>query len=74
MCKNTGSTLELDKLKEQLNASLVENNVIKSNLRNDELQIKTLNEEFQCQLNDMKKVLENQNNQCLIRVEKLQDT
>lgn len=68
------STLELDKLKEQLNAALVENNVIKTNLRNDELQIKTMNEEFQSQLNDMKKVLENQNNQCLIKVEKLQDT
>ncbi|CAI6360530.1 unnamed protein product [Macrosiphum euphorbiae] len=68
------STLDLDKLKEQLNAALVENNVIKTNLRNDELQIKTMNEEFQCQLNDMKNILANQNNQCLIRVEKLQDT
>ncbi|XP_016662205.1 interaptin isoform X2 [Acyrthosiphon pisum] len=68
------STLDLDKLKEQLDAALVENNVIKTNLRNDELQIKTMNEEFQFQLNDMKNILENQNNQCLIRVEKLQDT
>lgn len=68
------STLDLNKLKEQLDASLVENNKIKTNLKDYELKIKSMNEDFQWQINDMKNELENQNNQCVLRVEKLQDT
>jgi len=68
------STVDLDKLKEQLNAALAENNIMKTNLRNEELKIKSMNEEFQHQINDMKDILENQNNQSILKVEKLQDT
>ncbi|KAL5245443.1 hypothetical protein ACI65C_012853 [Semiaphis heraclei] len=68
------STVDLDKLKEQLNAALAENNIIKTNLRNEELKIKSMNEEFQHQINDMKDILENQNNQSILKVEKLQET
>ncbi|KAF0772968.1 putative leucine-rich repeat-containing protein isoform X1 [Aphis craccivora] len=68
------STLDLNKLNEQLKAALADNNTVETNLKKSELQMKTLKEEFQCQMNDMKNVLENQNNQCIIKVEQLQKT
>ncbi|XP_027840644.2 putative leucine-rich repeat-containing protein DDB_G0290503 isoform X2 [Aphis gossypii] len=68
------STLDLNKLNEQLKVALADNNTIETNLKKNELQMKTLKEEFQCQINDMKNVLENQSNQCIIKVEQLQET
>ncbi|XP_026816306.1 putative leucine-rich repeat-containing protein DDB_G0290503 isoform X4 [Rhopalosiphum maidis] len=68
------STLNLNKLNEQLNVALADNNTLETNLKENELQMITLKEEFQCQINDMKNELENQNNQCIIKIEKLQDT
>ncbi|XP_025202114.1 putative leucine-rich repeat-containing protein DDB_G0290503 isoform X2 [Melanaphis sacchari] len=67
------TTSDLNKLNEKLSVALADNDIIETNLKKNELQMKTLKEEFQCQINDMKNVLENQNNQYIKKVEKLQD-
>lgn len=66
-------TLDFNELNDQLNTVLTEKNVIDTNLKLSDMHMKTLNEDFQHQINDMKNLLENQNNLCITKVDKLKD-
>lgn len=70
-------TLNINTLKEQLNATLNQKNVLEENVKTYELQIKTINIESYCQINDMKNILESQSNEInhyKIDLEKLKET
>lgn len=70
-------TLNINTLKEQLNTALNQKNVLEENIKTYELQIKTTNIEFYCQINDMKNILESQSNEInhyKIDLEKLKET
>lgn len=70
------STLNLNKLKEQLNVALNEKVVSENNLKINEVQMKKSNEEFQRQIYDMKNVLKTHSdeiNQYKIDIKELKD-
>lgn len=56
--KNQESLLSLNMLKEQLNAALNEKSLLEENVKVNELQFKTSNEQFIGQINDMKNLLQ----------------
>ncbi|VVC44049.1 Hypothetical protein CINCED_3A008045 [Cinara cedri] len=70
------STSNINKLNEQLESTLNEKTILENNLKANEIQIKTMSEEFDCKLYDMKSELENQANEInhyKIDFEKLKD-
>lgn len=70
-------TLSVNTLKEQLNTAIIEKNVLEKNEKLNEVQMKTLSEEFQSQIFDLKNVLESRTfeiNQYTVDLEKLKET
>ncbi|XP_025408109.1 uncharacterized protein PFB0145c-like isoform X2 [Sipha flava] len=70
-------TLSVNTLKEQLNTAINEKNLLEKNEKQNKVQMKTLNEEFQSQIFDLKNVLESRNfeiNQFAVDLEKLKET
>lgn len=68
--------LSINTFKEQLNNALVENNKLEKNEKMNEVRMKTLNDEFQSQLSDLKNVLERRSfdiNQLTVDLEKLKE-
>lgn len=69
-------TLNFNKLNEQLNATLNINKILENNLKTNELQMKTLSEEYDNKMYDIKNTLESQINEIncnKIDLEKLKD-
>lgn len=56
-------TLNLNMLKEKLNAAINEKIMLEKNIKMNEMQIKTSNDEFQRQISDMRILLDDRNNE-----------